>query len=847
MMKTRNSWSSAIVIALLVLGWDAALAGPNGGQSQKINPTLLALYEEHVTHTAQGSGLPFTSSNPLARVADERVVIDAVADGDVLALQAALAALGMQHVAVFGRVVSGHLPISAIPALDAIGSLRFVQASAAARHAGTVTSQGDQAMRADVARATFGVSGAGVQVGVLSDSFNCKGGAPADVGSGDLSSVVVVQEISSCTGATDEGRAMLQIVHDVAPGASLSFASAFNGQASFANNILALKANGARVIVDDVFYFAEPMFQDGIIAQAVDIVVGQGAAYFSAAGNEARQSYESVFRAGSPFGNGAFPSVGFQAPPFRGGTPHNFAPSGPPDVMQRITIPGFATLTLILQWDSPFFSTCVGCPGSPNDLDVYVLNAAGTQVVGGITSNNTGNDALEVVNFRNFGATADFNLMIVTFAGPVPGFIKYVNVGGSSITTQEFNTASGTVFGHANANGAEAAGAAPWFNTPAFGVSPPVLEPFSSAGPTPIFFDIAGNRFASSVIRQKPEIVAPDGANTTFFGSDISNDADNFPNFFGTSAAAPHAAGVAALLFERQPILLPVSIYSALQSTAIDMGPAGVDFDSGYGLIQADAAVSLVSTLQSQASAILPSSRSVTVGTTATAFATVINAGFSPAVGVRIVPATPLLASFSYQTTDPATNQPTGAPNTPANIPVGGSQSFVFSITPSARFPPTDVQFFFAGGNTFPVPPLPGVNTLLLSSSATPGPDIIALAATVTPGLIVDIPGNSGISAFAVATSNVGASGNILVTGNKGSLPINVTVCQTFANGSCINPPAPSVMLSIGAGAKPTFSFFAQGQGNVPFDPAHNRIFAAFTNTATGNIVGETSVAVRTQ
>ena len=97
-----------------------------------------------------------------------------------------------------------------------------------------------------------------VTVGALSDSFNCLGGAPTDVTSGDLSPVTVVQEKSSCSGATDEGRAMLQIVHDVAPGASLTFASAFNGLASFATNIQSLAAGGAKVIVDDVIYFAEP-------------------------------------------------------------------------------------------------------------------------------------------------------------------------------------------------------------------------------------------------------------------------------------------------------------------------------------------------------------------------------------------------------------------------------------------------------------------------------------------------------------------------------------------------------------------------------------------------------------
>jgi subtilisin family serine protease len=590
-MKVRRSLLPAIVIALVVLACGPALAGPKGGGT--INPVLTALYAEHAAHAAQQGGVPFTSSNPLARVVNERVVIDAVADGGVPALEAALSALGMQHVAVFGRVISGQLPISAIPALENITSLRFARPAASARRVGVVTSQGDQAMRADIARTTFGVSGAGVKVGVLSDSFNCGAGATGNVMSGDLSTVEVIQEDPGCGSGTDEGRAMLQIVHDVAPGASLAFATAEGGQANFANNILALKAIGARVIVDDVFYFAEPMFQDGIIAQAIDTVVSQGAAYFSAAGNEARRAYESPFRAGTVFTDGQFPSTP-GAPHFFGGTAHNFAPSGSPDHFQRITIPQLSTLIIAFQWDSPTASACVGCPGTPNDLDIYLFDAAGTTVVDGAPSDNVNGDPVEIFSFTNNGATADFNLMIANFDGPLPGFIKYVQLGSSSITTQEFNTASGTVFGHANASSAEAVGAAAWFNTPAFGVSPPVLETFSSAGPTAIFFDTVGNRLASPVIRQKPEIVGPDGGNTTFFGSDIPQDADMFPNFFGTSAAAPHAAGVAALLLENQPALTPTGIYSTLESTALNMGPPGFDFDTGFGLVQADAALQLL-------------------------------------------------------------------------------------------------------------------------------------------------------------------------------------------------------------------------------------------------------------
>ena len=87
-----------------------------------------------------------------------------------------------------------------------------------------------------------------------------------------------------------EGTALLELVSDLAPGASLFFATGNGGQASFASNILALRAAGCDVIVDDLIYFAEPVFQDGIIAQAVNTVSASGALYFSSAGNEGNKN-----------------------------------------------------------------------------------------------------------------------------------------------------------------------------------------------------------------------------------------------------------------------------------------------------------------------------------------------------------------------------------------------------------------------------------------------------------------------------------------------------------------------------------------------------------------------------
>ena len=199
---------------------------------------------------------------------------------------------------------------------------------------GAVTSQGDFVQHSDVLRSANSLTGAGVTVGVLSDSFDCYSvyaanhvsasgaagyanngflaTAATDVSTGDLpSGVNVLEEAEDGNGGcmnygaptqlpfTDEGRAMLQIVHDVAPGASLAFYTAENSEADFANGIGQLAASvesggaGAKVIVDDVGYFDEPFYQDGVVAQAIDAVVAQGVAYFSAAGNDGTLAYDN--------------------------------------------------------------------------------------------------------------------------------------------------------------------------------------------------------------------------------------------------------------------------------------------------------------------------------------------------------------------------------------------------------------------------------------------------------------------------------------------------------------------------------------------------------------------------
>ena len=576
--------------------------GPGEKARIKAGHRLLALHEEYQAYLqrpeARGpSG--FRSRDAIVPISAGYVGIDAAATGDPAVLAADLEALGLKNTAAFGHLVSGFLPIPAIPALEALDFLKFARTAYSMTRAGAVTSQGDAAIRADIARST-GVDGTGVTVGVLSDSFNCLGGAAAGVASGDLPAAITILEgVSDCTGAgaTDEGRALAEVVHDVAPGAAIAFHTTEGGQANFAQGIVDLANFGAKVITDDVIYLAEPMFQDGIIAQVVDLVKARGGvSYFSAAGNDGRRSYESPFR---PSGFGFNVGFGFQQA-------HDFDPGPGIDVCQQITIPAREELNLVFQWDQPFFSVS-GAPGSQSDMDILLVNAAcdtflNDGTIGDITEGfdpNLGDDPFELVRFTNPGPATTFGVIILKFAGPDPGLMKTVfleTTRSASITINEFDTRSGASYGHLNAQGGLGVGAAFYRQTPAFGTTPPVprIQAFSSAGGVPILFDTAGSRLPVPVRRQQPALVAPDGVNTTVFGFG-EVEGDGFPNFFGTSAAVAHAAGVAALLKDLNPAASPDDIYSVLKAAAIDMDdPAtpgfdtGFDFGSGFGLIRAD-------------------------------------------------------------------------------------------------------------------------------------------------------------------------------------------------------------------------------------------------------------------
>ena len=535
---------------------------------------------------------------PLLRFSkDGSAVMVRITAQDVTALLPSLLSRGFTTVAAYPSLhfVEGLLPLGqlaagsqGVAALAAQGLMGVVPAYRSRPRVGATASQGDITLEAARTRATRpkSLDGTGVRVGVLSDSFNALNGAGADIASGDLpaSGVRVLLD----DGTTDEGRAMCQIVHDLAPGSPLAFATANVSEADFAQQILNLAdpAQGnCKVLVDDIGYFTEPFFQDGVIAQAITQAVSQGATYFSAAGNNGNNSYEN-----------AAPAFVSDA---RGAGRLNFATTGTADLTQRFVVADGYDLIMPLQWSDPFY----GARGSvKTDLDMYLVKVrikGNTAVQRGDTvASSTINNVstlypLELIGFSNDTSTTHttaFDLHIVRRAGTAnPTRLKYVvesnGASASDLGPTEYQTYSSTLVGHPAATAAMAVAAVPYF-------FPQVSEDYTALGKPTILFSPAGATLATPEVRQKPNFAAVDGVNTSFFGTSADDiERDGYPNFFGTSAAAPHAAAVAALLQQSEPALTPTQVYARLTATARLVGATTTDPLTGAGLLDAFTAV----------------------------------------------------------------------------------------------------------------------------------------------------------------------------------------------------------------------------------------------------------------
>ena len=454
---------------------------------------------------------------------------------------------------------------------------------------GAVTSQGYMTHGANQA-VQLGYDGTGVKVGVLSDSA-LPTRVAALIASGDLPpDVTVLPNQQGPDNGGDEGTAMMEIVHDIAPGAKLFFATAFTSESSFADNIRTLRFTyGCDIIVDDVSYFDEGAFQDSTVALAVNDVTADGALYFSSAANSGNLTnrtsgtWEGDFKDGGDAGTlidiveGASVRI------------HDFSLSGTPQLYNTLT----ATSTFLdIQWSDPLGA-------SNNDYDFFVLNSTGTTIKAlSIDTQSGTQDPYEYVYRGNNCGTASASgycpavgdrLVVVLYSGVPRALHLDTERGRLSIGT------SGATFGHNAGLNTVSMAATAWSSAhkgtqPFTGFANPI-ETFSSDGPRKIFYHPDGTPItpgnylfgtSGGTILQKPDLTAADGVFTKTPG---------FLPFFGTSAAAPHAAAIAALVKSANPSLTNVQIKSIMTSTAMDTMAPGVDRDSGYGITMALPAV----------------------------------------------------------------------------------------------------------------------------------------------------------------------------------------------------------------------------------------------------------------
>jgi hypothetical protein len=636
----RSSFVALLAVGALMPASALAMLAPPGAAS--LSPRLAELAKPALRSAPrfqQAARLSLAPSGPGSLLRDgNRILVNARfgTDADMGAAVDGLRQAGAAVIHVSSRYQT--VTVTARPAdLPRLASLAGVEAVTevltpvvrGADCGGAVRSEGDTQLNAGNARTSFAVDGSGVTVGILSDSFDrdlsAVTHAPGDVASGDLpgpgspcgsTAAVSVFDDSEAAGA-DEGRAMAQVVHDLAPGASIDFATAFSGELGFAASIKALAAAGAKVIADDVAYFEEPFFQDGPVAVAVNEVAAAGVSYFSAAGND------------NLIDAGGHNIASWEAPGFRdsGGCPAaivqlsqeleedeedegvpapqglrpehcmDFDPgaaAGEKDDTFGITVEKGEELAVDLQWAEPW-------NGVGTDLDAFLLRENGelvevelegeSSVVASAEDNVTGSQRpFEFISWENEGPEEEVQLVINRFGGSASPRLKFALMeNGRGVAETEYPKSSAgdivgpTVFGHSGTSGAISAGAVRYNN----GAK---AENFSSRGPVKHYFGpVLGSSAAPATGEQvipKPDLAATDCGATTFFAR---LDAGVW-RFCGSSAAAPHAAAVAALVRQANPGASAAQVRVALTGTAHPVGVAGADA-VGAGLIDAYGAV----------------------------------------------------------------------------------------------------------------------------------------------------------------------------------------------------------------------------------------------------------------
>lgn len=584
-MSRRGKLALASLLAALATtaqatGLREEIEAARPGIAGIIDSRLVVIADQYARRTSSPARLAtteteraLTDTSLVQRNAAGAVSVRITSDKPALLVDA-LEALGATDIIVVPHayLLECYIPESRIADLAGLVDIGLGSASATFKPismVGAVTSQADIAMQAERVRLSVpGYNGAGVRIGCLSDSYNALGGAAAGVVSGDVPVVTVLADLA---GQSDEGRAMIELMYDLAPGSTYAFATAFSGgEATFAANVtrLANPVDGnCDVIVDDVVNLAEPYFQNSLVGQAVNAAVNtHDVVYFTSAGNQDTDAWE---RTGLTTGVDA-----------TFGTCLDFDPGGGTDLRQRFVLASGSSLQLALQWDDPYYTAT----GVDTDIDMRLVNstAPSTTIASSVNNNIALDTPFELLQYtNNSGGAQNLDLILQRFAGPTPGRIKYISYTG--VIASEFHTNSPTMVSHAAAERGCGVGAINYYDQ--FG-----FASFTSLGPSTILFNDNGTLKGAPEVRQTPTLSAVQATNTTFFGGDAEG--DGFPNFFGSSAAAPHAAAIAALVRQRNPAFNRDQVIAAMIAACDNsVGTPGFDNITGNGTLNGYKAV----------------------------------------------------------------------------------------------------------------------------------------------------------------------------------------------------------------------------------------------------------------
>jgi hypothetical protein len=555
----RHLQVESLEARVLLATYDGALSNVGAGLRG-----LSDAYQAHIT--AGGEPTQFTST--LAEhywLQDGALYTTVRATNDINDLLGMLQSAGFEITAssAESRIIEGFLPLGSVEKVaqaTGVASVLPVMMVDPTDGQGSVNNQAQRVLSAGYAAALFDADGTGVTVGVISDSVNrVDGGLAASVATGDLPAGVSVL-LDGPAGSDDEGRAMLELIYDIAPGATLKFASGVGGDAQMGAAIDMLVAAGADIIVDDLNGLTtEPFFQDGIAAQAVTDAVAAGVTYISSAGNRGTSGYEA------PLNLKAFSDPFPAIPDIDVGIYHDFDGMG--DVTQTITLlPG--ETTIVFQYDDPLGAVT-------SDMDIWLINQDGTAVLdaGRETSILLGVPREFLTYDNTTGAPITAQLLIQKFDGTDPARFKWIGI--NNPTIQEHLSVADSLSnphnpGHGGTEDAISVAASAWR-------SPTTPEPYTSHGPVTRTLDADGHRIPLAVI-EKPLVTAVDRTSTSVVG---------FSTFAGTSAAAANAAAVAALLQSFDAALTPAQVRETLLNSATDIAAAGFDRVTGAGLINA--------------------------------------------------------------------------------------------------------------------------------------------------------------------------------------------------------------------------------------------------------------------